>query len=121
MRFSAITLTISTLAAAVAAQQTVWVTATVVGTDCAPRTLPTTVPLNTTKTAYTLSIPTTLSTTPVNINIGSNATTTTGGGPGSPPSASASQTLIIGGAGAVSPASGFALAGVLAAVMAIVA
>ncbi|KAK6343810.1 hypothetical protein TWF696_007471 [Orbilia brochopaga] len=121
MRFTTVILSAASLAAATA-QQTVWVTQTVIGTDCFPSTRPGTItmapPSNT--TTPILSLPTTLSTSP-NVIIGINATSTTGGSPGTPPTSSPTQSVAIGGAGAVSPASGFALAGVLAGIMAIIA
>ncbi|RVD80149.1 uncharacterized protein DFL_008055 [Arthrobotrys flagrans] len=115
MRFTAIILSFAALAAA---QETVWVTETVVGTDCAPTGYPTTLvptpPSNATTTdsgsvpTYTPSLP-------------GNATTTTGGTPEYPTTAPTESLGPGSGAGSILPASGFALAGAIAAIMAIVA
>ncbi|KAK6535813.1 hypothetical protein TWF281_000063 [Arthrobotrys megalospora] len=115
MRFTAVVLSFAALAAA---QETVWVTETVIGTDCAPTGYPTTLvpypPSNVTTTdsgsvpTYTPSLP-------------GNATTTTGSVPEYPTTAP-TETLGPGsGAGSILPASAFALAGAIAAIMAIVA
>ncbi|KAK6362608.1 hypothetical protein TWF730_000065 [Orbilia blumenaviensis] len=115
MRFATVALSFAALAAA---QETVWVTETVIGTDCAPTGYPTTLvpypPSNATTTGggpvptYTPSLP-------------GNGTTTTGGIP-EYPTASPTNTLGPGsGAGSILPASGFALAGAVAAIMAIIA
>lgn len=123
MRFTAIILSFAALAAA---QETVWVTETVIGTDCAPTGYPTTLvpypPSNGTTTdsgpvptytpgpvpTYTPSLP-------------GNATTTTGGVPEYPTTAPTESLGPGSGAGSILPASGFALAGAIAAIMAIVA
>ncbi|KAF3924541.1 hypothetical protein ABW21_db0206189 [Orbilia brochopaga] len=126
MRFTTIIVSAAGVAAA-AAQQTVWVTQTVIGSNCFPSTRPApitmappgVVPNINATTTSTTTTPTTsfttLRSTSVIINIGINATSTTG----APPRSTAP--IAIGGAGSVSPVSGIALAGVLAGIMAIVA
>ena len=123
MRFSVVILSLAALAAA---QETVWVTETVIGTDCAPTGYPTTlVPTTlvpTTLVPYPPSNATTTDSGPVPTYVPSppgNATTTTGGTPENPVP---TETLGPGsGAGSIFPASGFAFAGAIAAIMAIVA
>ncbi|EPS39074.1 hypothetical protein H072_7163 [Dactylellina haptotyla CBS 200.50] len=112
MQFTTIVLS---LVAAVAAQETVWVTETVVGTDCAPTYtgLPTTYPPANLTT--TVAIPTYTMSTVVSVN------TTTGGVP-EVPTSTPTETLGPGSAaGNTLPASGFALAGAIAAIVAIIA
>ncbi|KAK6516103.1 hypothetical protein TWF506_006014 [Arthrobotrys conoides] len=114
MRFTAIILSFAALAAA---QETVWVTETVIGTDCAPTGYPTTlVPVPPTNATTTDSnpVPTYVPSPPAN-----STTTTTGGAPEYPvPTETPPPNS---GAGSIFPASGFALAGAIAAIMAIVA
>ncbi|EWC44395.1 hypothetical protein DRE_01221 [Drechslerella stenobrocha 248] len=118
MQFTTIILSLATLAVA---QETVWVTKTAIGTDCTPSaTIPTAVPVttspsNTTTTAFSSSSRITISTS---VSVGGN--TTTGGAPDSP-TESPNQPPSGSGAGAISPASGFALAGIIAAALAIIA
>ncbi|KAF3911078.1 hypothetical protein AA313_de0205159 [Arthrobotrys entomopaga] len=113
MQFTAVVLSLAALAAA---QDTVWVTETVIGTDCTPTMQPTTAvpyyPSNTTMTTATVV------TTPVYVG---NSTTTTGSGPEVPTSTPTESLGASNGAGNIHPASGFALAGALAAIMAVIA
>jgi len=117
MRFTTVVLTFAALAAA---QDTVWVTETVIGTDCAPTAQPTTAvpyyPSNVTIT--TSATPSYVSTTAVYVG---NFTTTTGGAPEVPTSTPTESLGAGSGAGAILPASGFALAGAIAAIVAIIA
>ncbi|KAK6532114.1 hypothetical protein TWF694_003276 [Orbilia ellipsospora] len=113
MRFTAAVLSFAALAVA---QDTVWVTETVIGTDCAPTVQPTTaVPYYPSNTTLTTATPIT---TAVYV---SNFTTTTGSAPEVPTSTPTESLPASNGAGNILPASGFALAGALAAFIAVLA
>ncbi|KAK6508814.1 hypothetical protein TWF481_003582 [Arthrobotrys musiformis] len=117
MRFTAIILSCAALAAA---QETVWVTETVIGTDCAPTGYPTTLvpsPPSNATTTDSGSVPTYTPSVPGN----ATTTTTTGSIPEYPTTAPTESLGPGSGAGSIFPASGFALAGAIAAIMAVVA
>ncbi|KAF3092560.1 hypothetical protein TWF569_008994 [Orbilia oligospora] len=114
MRFTAVILSFAALAAA---QETVWVTETVIGTDCAPTGYPTTlVPVPPTNATTTDSSP-----VPTYVPPPAGNLTTTTGVPEYPTGTPTATPPPNSGAGSIFPASGFALAGAIAAIMAIVA
>ncbi|KAF3916699.1 hypothetical protein ABW20_dc0106037 [Dactylellina cionopaga] len=117
MRFTAAVLSFAALAAA---QETIWVIETVIGTNCAPTGYPTIAPTYVPSNRTTTSSPSYSS--PVYVPPAGNATVTPTGGPAVYPTATPSESLGAGsGAGSILPASGLALAGVVAAIMAVVA